>query len=172
MYGWGCGPCSPLSAYPASQRGYYEEPEKYELFFSSFLRGGAYTLLPELFRDVLEFRGYSRASNVVATIIQGGIIAYNTSSYAPAAAGILVKTGLNKLGFSERSSTIAGSTAAVIASLSQKLIFSSESVLDCVVDVTIGVAGSYAGSILALKAKSWVYNFCGFNDYTLCENIQ
>jgi hypothetical protein len=94
-------------------------------------------------------------------IIQGGMIVYITSSYTPVVTGIAVRTGFNQLGFSNQSSAIAGSTASIAASLIQRLIVSHETVLDCVVDVAIGVAGSYSGSILALKAKSLIYDLWG-----------
>jgi hypothetical protein len=164
-YDGGCckGGCSTqVNTYPVSQKGYYENIGRYKLFRSSFLNGAAYTLVPEICRDVLEYKGYSRASKLVPTLVQGGMIAYNSSSYLPTITGILVRTGSRQLGFSERDSTIAASTAAVITTLSQKLIFSKDTAVDCIVDVAIGLIGSFTGSALVLKAKSWVYNLFGY----------
>lgn len=140
------------------------EIDRYQLFTSSFLSGAAYSLVPEIIRDALESRGYPRTSNIVATIILGGMIVYNSSSYIAPVTGMVVRIGCDQLGFSPQNSAIAGSTAAIAASLSQKLIYSHETVLDSVVDVAIGVAGSYAGSTLALKAKTWVYSLWGSNN--------
>jgi hypothetical protein len=174
-YDGGCctGGCSTqVNTYPTSQGEYDEEIGRYNIFYSSFLNGAAYTLLPELIRDTLEFRGYSRVSNVVATIVQGGMIVYNTSSYAPVVVGTLVRTSFNQLGFSQQDSIAAGITASIVTSFSQKLIFSQETVLNCLVDVGIGVAGSYTGSALALKAKSWAYELFGYNKPMVRENVQ
>ena len=163
LYDGGCckGACtshtSQPNAYPITQKGHDAEIDKYQLFRSSFLSGAAYSLLPEIFRDILDSKGYFQTSDIVATIIQGGIIVYNTSSYVPTITGMSVRYGLNQLGFSRQASTVAGSTTAIAASLSQKLIFSQESVFDCVIDCALGVSGSYTGSTLALKTKSWVY---------------
>lgn len=173
-YDGGCctGGCSTqVNTYPTSQGEYDEEIGRYKIFYSSFLNGAAYTLLPELIRDTLEFRGYSRVSNAVATIAQGGMIVYNTSSYAPVVVGTLVRTSFSQLGFSQQDSITAGITASIVTSFSQKLIFSQETMLDCLVDVGIGVAGSYAGSALALKAKSWAYELFGYNKPIVCENV-
>ncbi|MBP9691726.1 MAG: hypothetical protein KBD90_00135 [Alphaproteobacteria bacterium] len=157
-YAGGCcqGSCTQVNSLSANQGKFDEEISGVELFSSSFFRGAAYSLIPEVFRDTLESRGYYQASNVVTTIIQGGMIYYN-SSYVPAITGIVVRTGFNKLGFSDQVSTNVGVTLAIAASLSQKLIFSQETVLDSIIDVAIGVSGSFSGSYLAVKAKSWVY---------------
>jgi hypothetical protein len=173
-YDGGCctGGCSTqVNTYPISQGEYDEGIGRYKIFHLSFLNGAAYTLLPELIRDTLEFRGYSRISNVVATIVQGGMIVYNTSSYAPVVVGTLVRTSFSQLGFSQQDSITAGITASIVTSFSQKLIFSQEMVLDCLVDVGIGVVGSYAGSTLALKAKSWAYELFGYNKPVMRENV-
>ncbi|OJW51140.1 MAG: hypothetical protein BGO67_12500 [Alphaproteobacteria bacterium 41-28] len=169
-YAGGCcqGACTQVNSLSANQGKFDEEISGFELFSSSFFRGAAYSLIPEVFRDALDSRGYYRASNVVATIIQGGMIYYN-SSYVPAITGMVVRTGFSKLGFSDQVSTNVGVTVAIAASLSQKLIFSQEAVLDSMIDVAIGVSGSFSGSYLALKAKSWVYNLCGYNNSTVCE---
>lgn len=146
------------------------EIDRYQLFTSSFLSGAAYSLVPEIVRDGLESRGYPRASNIVATIILGGMIVYNSPSYIAPVTGMVVRISCDQLGFSPKTSAIAGSTAAIAASLSQKLIYSHETVLDSVVDVAIGVAGSYTGSALALKAKTWVYSLWGSNNpIMVCE---
>lgn len=174
-YDGGCctgGCATQVNTYPTGQGEYDEEISRYKIFSSSFINGAAYTFLPELIRDVLEFRGYSRASNIVPTIVQSGMILYNTSSYAPVVTGMLVRTGFRQVGFSQQGSNTAGITAAIVISLSQKLIFSEETALDSIVDVAMGVGGSYMGSTLALKAKSWIYNLCGVNNSTMCENVQ
>jgi hypothetical protein len=174
-YDGGCckGGCTtPANTYATGQRESDTETEidRYTLFRSSFLSGAAYSLVPEIVRDSLESRGYLRASNIVATLIQGGMIVYYSSSYVAPVTGMVVRIGCGQLGFSPQTSTIAGSTAAIAASLSQKMIFSHETVLDSMVDVAIGVAGSYAGSTLALKAKAWVYGLWGNNNPVMvCE---
>ncbi|MBY0501025.1 MAG: hypothetical protein K2P93_03375 [Alphaproteobacteria bacterium] len=157
-YAGGCcqGSCTQVSSLSANQGKFDEEISGFELFGSSFFRGAAYSLIPEVFRDALDSKGYYQTSNVVTTIIQGGMIYYN-SSYVPAITGIVARTGCNKLGFSDQVSTNVGVTLAIAASLSQKLIFSQETMLDSIIDVTVGVSGSFSGSYLALKAKSWVY---------------
>lgn len=169
-YAGGCcqGACTQVNSLSANQGKLDEEISRFELFGSSFFRGVAYSLIPEVSRDILGSKGYYRASNVVATIIQGGMIYYN-SSYVPAITGMVVKTSFSKLGFSDQVSTTVGVTMAITASLSQKLIFSQETVLDSMIDVAIGVSGSFSGSYLALKAKSWVYNLCGYDNSTVCE---
>lgn len=152
---------SQLSTY-AGQGEHHEQIDRYQLFSSSFLYGAVCNLVPEVCRDALEARGYPpRTSTVMATIIQGVMIAYNTSSYMPTIAGIAVRVGFSHLGFSDQASVIAGSTAAIVTSLSQKLIFSHETALDCMIDCALGVAGSYTGSSLALKAKSLIYERWG-----------
>ena len=172
-YAGGCcqGACTQVNSLSANQGKFDEEISGLELFSSSFFRGAAYSLIPEVFRDALDSRGYYRASNIVATIIQGGMIYYN-SSYVPAITGMVVRTSFSKLGFSDQVSTNVGVTVAIAASLSQKLIFSQETVLDSMIDVVIGVSGSFAGSSLALKAKSWVYKLFGYKKPVICENVQ
>ncbi|MBP6951032.1 MAG: hypothetical protein KBD36_00030 [Alphaproteobacteria bacterium] len=94
------------------------------------------------------------------------MIVYNTSSYAPTITGMVVRVGFSQLGFSHQTSATAGNTAAIVASFSQKLILSQETVLDCMVDVAIGAAGSN----LALKANSWIYELWGCNNSIMvCE---
>lgn len=174
-YDGGCckGGCTtPANTYATDQREANVETgiDRYKLFRSSFLSGAVYSLVPEIVRDSLESRGYAGASNIVATIIQGGMIVYNSSSYVAPVTGIVIRISFSQLGFSSQTSSIAGSTAAIAASLSQKLIFSHETVLDSVIDVAIGVAGSYTGSTLALKAKTWVYELWTSNNPMLvCE---
>lgn len=172
-YAGGCcqGACTQVNSLSANQGKFDEEISGFELFSSSFFRGAAYSLIPEVFRDTLDSRGYYRASNIVATIIQGGMIYYN-SSYVPAITGMVVRIGFSKLGFSDQVSTNVGVTVAIAASLSQKLIFSEETVLDSMIDVAIGVSGSFAGSSLALKTKSWVYQLFGYKKPVMCENVQ
>ncbi|MBY0500455.1 MAG: hypothetical protein K2P93_00435 [Alphaproteobacteria bacterium] len=163
-YAGGCcqGSCTQVNSLSANQGKFDEEISSFELFSSSFFRGAAYSLIPEIFRDTLDSRGYYRASNAVATIIQGGMIYYN-SSYVPAITGMVVKTSFSKLGFSDQVSTTVGVTLAIAASFSQKLIFSQETMLDSMIDVAVGVSGSFAGSYLALKAKSRTYELCGWS---------
>lgn len=172
-YAGGCGPCAtPANAYATGQSedGVEIEVDSYTLFKTSFLSGAAYSLVPEIVRDALVSRGYSRVSNVVATIVQGGIIVYHSPSYIAPLSGMVVRIGCDQLGFSPKVSAIASSTVAVVISLSEKLIYSQETVLDSVIDVAIGFAGSYAGSTLALKAKSWVYGLLARNKpITVCE---
>jgi len=124
-----------------------------ELFGSSFVSGAAYSLIPEVIRDGIEFSGYPRYANIAATVIQGGMIVCNTVSYAPIITGVAVRTGANWLGCPPQVSTILGSTAAVVASVCQ----SQEAALDCMTNYAIAFAGSCAGSALALQTKSWVY---------------
>lgn len=131
---------------------------RYQLFSSSFLSGVAYSVLPEIVRDALDSRGYSVTSNIGATLVQGGLIAYNTASYVPTITGFAVKIGFKNLGFSEQTSTTLASTAAVLASVVPALIFSPETATDCVVNCSVAIAGSYAGSTIALRAKSWIYD--------------
>ncbi|MBY0273677.1 MAG: hypothetical protein K2X02_09800 [Alphaproteobacteria bacterium] len=167
------GGCSTqVNTHPTSQGEHDEEISRYKIFSSSFINGAAYTLVPELIRDALEFKGYSRASNIVSTIVQSGMIIYNTSSYAPVVTGTIVRIGFRQLGFSQQDSNTAGITVAIVTTLTQKLIFSEETALDCIVDVALGVGGSYMGSTLALKAKSWVYQLFGYKKPVICENVQ
>ena len=168
LYVGGCICAPQVNTYSTDQGEIDGEISRGYLFSSSFLSGAAYTVFPEISRDILEPRGYSRTSDVVAMMIQGGVILYSTSSYAPAITGIAVRYVFNELGFSPQASTIAGSTTAVAASFIQQLIFSHETVLDTVVDCAIGVAGSYAGSSLALKAKSKIYELCGYRNPRAC----
>ena len=156
----GCGPCvTPANTYAIGQieGDAKTEIDRYTLLSSSFLNGAAYSLFPEIVRDALESRGYPRAS-VIATIIQGGMIVYNSPSYVAPITGMAVRIGCSQLGFSPQASSTVGIMVSIVVSLSQELIFSQETVFDSVVDVAIGVAGSYAGSTLAFRAKSWVYD--------------
>lgn len=166
LYVGGCI-CAPINT-STGQGEIDGEISRGHLFSSSFLSGAAYTVFPEISRDILEPRGYSRASDIVAMMLQGGVILYSTSSYVPVMTGIAVKYAFSELGFSPQVSAIAGSTTAVAASFVQQLIFSHETVLDTAVDCTIGVIGSYAGSSLALKAKSKIYELCGYNNPRAC----
>lgn len=168
LYVGGCI-CAPPINTSTGQGEIDEEISRGHLFSSSFLSGAAYTVLPEISRDILEPRGYSRASNIVAMMIQGGVILYSTSSYVPVVTGIAVRYAFSELGFSPQTSAIAGSTTAVAASLIQQLILSHETILDTAVDCTIGVIGSYAGSSLALKAKSKIYELFGYNNPRTCH---
>jgi hypothetical protein len=172
-YVGGCGPCAPLTnTYATGQRGDNAETEidRYTLFSSSFLSGAVYSLVPEIVRDALESRGCPRAS-AIAILVQGGMIVYNSPSYFAPLAGMTVRIGCSQLGFSPQASSTAGITVVIVGSLVQTLVFSQETVLDSVVDVAIGVAGSYAGSTLALKAKSWVYEQLWGRNYPMivCE---
>lgn len=172
-YVGGCGPCAPITnTYATGQRGDNAETEidRYTLFSSSFLSGAVYSLVPEIVRDALESRGCPLAS-AIAIIVQGGMIVYNSPSYFAPIAGMAVRIGFSQFGFSPQASSTAGITVVIVGSLVQTLIFSQETVLDSVVDVAIGVAGSYAGSILALKAKSWVYEQLWGRNYPMimCE---
>ena len=138
--------------------GPHSPPTGLKLLGYSFLNGAAYSLFPEIVRDVLDFRGYSGVSNIAATLVQAGLIAYNTTSYVPTIAGFTVKNGFSYLGFSEETSTTAGSTAAVLSNVVSGLILEQEPAIDCVVNCAIAVCGSYAGSTLALKAKALAYD--------------
>lgn len=171
-YAGGCGPCvTPVSTYATGQEDVTEtEIDRYTLFSTSFLSGAAYSLVPEIVRDLLVSRGYHGVSNAVATIVQGGMIVYYSPSYIAPITGMVVRIGCSQLGFSPQASATAGSTVAVVLSLSEKLVFSQETILDSVVDIAIGVAGSYAGSTLAFKAKSWVYGLWTRNNpMPMCE---
>jgi hypothetical protein len=130
-----------------------------QLFSSSFLSGAVYSLIPEMIRDGIEYTGYPELSNIAETVVQGGIILYNTEYYVPVIAGVAVRTIAAKcLGCSPQTSTTLGSTAAVLFSVVPALIFSQETALDCIVNCSLAVGGSYAGSTVALKAKSWIYD--------------
>lgn len=167
LYVGGCI-CAPINT-PTGQGEIDGEISRWHLFSSSFLSGAAYTIFPEISRDILESRGYSsRASNIVAMMIQGGVILYSTSSYAPVVTGIAVRYVFSELGFSPQASAIAGSTTAIAASFIHQLIFSHETILDTAVDCTIAVIGSYAGSSLALKAKSKIYEIFGYGNPRAC----
>lgn len=170
-YVGGCGPCAIPATYATGQReGNVEtEIDRYTLFSLSFLSGAVYSLVPEIVRDTLESRGYPRAS-AIAIIVQGGMIVYSSPSYFAPIAGMAVRIGCSQFGFSPQTSTTAGLTVTIVTSLSQELIFGKETVFDSVVDVALGVAGSYAGSTLAFKAKSWVYeHWRGNNSMIVCE---
>lgn len=173
-YDGGCGPCAtPTNTYSIGLEGVKEEEiDKYELFNTSVLRGAAYTLVPEIMRDTLVSKGYPQMSNVAATMIQGGMIVYHSSSYIPLMTGMIIKTGCSQLGFSPQVSSTAGSIATILLSLSEKLIFSQETIVESMVDIAIGVAGNYAGSTLALKAKSCIYGlWTSKNSKPVCEQF-
>lgn len=133
------------------------DPYKYNLFTASVARGAAYSFLPEFVKGILEARGHSGApADVAAIIVQGGITLYSTASYIPVMTGMVVRGGFHQLGFSQQTSAIAGSTASVLAVVSQNLSFNQDTFIDCVVDCSIAIAGSSLGSYLTLKATPWV----------------
>ncbi len=57
---------------------------------------------------------------------------------------------------SNDASAIAGSAAAVVTTV---LLNPEEASVDYLTRCSIALAGSYAGSTLALKGKSWIYEF-------------
>jgi len=137
--------------------------EQVNLFRSSFVSGAAYSLIPEVIKDGIEFSGYpKKAANVAAMVAQGAMVAYNTvdplnpPSYASTITGMAARYGSDYLGYSNDTSIIVGSTVAVVTTV---LFSPEETTLDCITGCAIALAGSYAGSTLALKAKSWIYDF-------------
>jgi hypothetical protein len=152
-----------LSSFGNRLRSLEQLNEQVNIFRSSFVSGATYSLIPEVIKDAIEFSGYSKkAANVAAMVAQGAMVSYNTidpltpSSYASTITGIAARYGFSYLGFSNDASAIAGSTAAVVTTL---LLNPEEASVDYLTRCSIALAGSYAGSTLLLKAKSWIYEF-------------
>jgi len=130
------------------------QSEMLQLVTSSFLKGAAYSILPEIVRNVLESRRYYGLSKIAPTLIEAGLIVYNTESYIPIFTCFAVRRGFRSLGFSEETSTTAASTAAVLANVVPSLIFSQETSINYMLNCSLAILASYAGSTLALTAKS------------------
>jgi len=152
-----------LSSFGNRLRNLEQLNEQVNLFRSSFVSGAAYSLIPEVIKDGIEFSGYpKKAADVAAMVAQGAMVAYNTvdplnpSSYASTITGMAAKYGSGYLGYSNDTSIIVGSTVAIVTTV---LSSPEETTLDCITGCAIALAGSYAGSTLALKAKSWIYEF-------------
>lgn len=133
---------------------------RYELFGPSLFSGAAYTLLPEVVRDVLHSAGYSRTSHI-PTLLQGVIVAYNPASCVPFIAGVSMRTGLMCLGFSEQTASVAGSVTFGVTSVAQGMVFAPETVTDYMVNC----AAALVGSCVVIKAKSWIYYRGGFDKF-------
>jgi hypothetical protein len=152
-----------LSSFGNRLRSLEQLNEQVNLFRSSFVSGAAYSLIPEIIKDGIEFSGYpKKAANVAAIVAQGAMVAYNTvnplnpSSYASTITGMAARYGSDYLGYSKDTSIVVGSTVAIVTTV---LFSPEETTLDCITGCAIALAGSYAGSTLALKAKSWIYDF-------------
>ena len=136
--------------------GYKSVINGYNLMASSAIQGAAISVIPELISDVLESRGYSHwTSNFASTIAQAGVMAYTAASIVPTITGTAVRKSCDWLGAPSRVSIIAGTTAAVVASIAVSDMSFSE---DRMTNSAIGLAGSYIGGMFALQAKSWIYS--------------
>lgn len=130
-------------------------------FTSSFFSGAFYSFFPELCRSYSEHKEYSKNVKVLAPIaIQGLIIFCGTNNYIPAITGIAVSIVLKYLDFTPENSITSGSIVSVISSMYCNT-YSYD--ISSIIGYPISIFGSYAGSTLALKAKSLICERLGWS---------